>query len=158
MNFGLKNKEFPSYYIWSNGSVTNLSGHSLAILKGRYGYMTAHLSHKGKAVKKLVHRLVMEAFRGSSKLHVNHLDGDKSNNHISNLEYVTAQENVDHAIRTGLINVVGENNGNSKLTAKDVVAIRKLISQGIHKKEIAQKFNIALGYVYQLRDKGWSHL
>lgn len=49
-----------------------------------------------------IHRLVMLAFVWPSDLEVNHKDGCKTNNDINNLEYVSRQENVDHAIRTNL--------------------------------------------------------
>lgn len=55
--------------------------------------------------KKLrVHRLVAETFFGKSLLTVDHIDGNKSNNDISNLEYVTQSENSKRAWESGLCN------------------------------------------------------
>ena len=45
---------------------------------------------------------MLQAFEGSSPLEVNHKDGDKHNNQLSNLEYVTSSENKQHALKTGL--------------------------------------------------------
>ena len=49
----------------------------------------------------LVHRIVMEAFKGKSDLTVDHIDGNKLNNSLDNLEYVTIQENVKRAWNNG---------------------------------------------------------
>lgn len=88
------------------------------------GYYCVSLwkNHKMKLVK--IHRLVAEAFLGKSELTVNHKDGNKQNNNVYNLEYLTSADNTRHAIRTGLRNSVGENNPKHKLTKNDVITIR----------------------------------
>lgn len=93
-----------------------------------------------------LHRLVAETYLGSSKLHVNHKDGSKLNNRLSNLEYVTRNDNAKHAHQMGLINVKGSGNGRSKLTDKDVVRIRKLcrpwIENAIRTREYKREFRV----------------
>lgn len=99
-----------------------------------YGYNTLSLSKKGKSETKLVHRLVAEAFHKNpdNKEQVNHLDCDKLNNCIENLEWVTPVENIIHAVENDRQrNQNGENNNMSKLTEKDVLFIRELIDEGI---------------------------
>ncbi len=66
----------------------------------RQGYRMIRLIHRTRKV----HRLVAEAFIGpiASGLTVNHLDGNKANNDVENLEIVTRAENSQHAMRTGL--------------------------------------------------------
>lgn len=70
------------------------------------GYLSVNLIDKksGKSTRNSVHRFVAEAFipNPENKLCVNHIDGNKQNNHISNLEWCTYKENSEHAIRTGL--------------------------------------------------------
>ena len=68
------------------------------------GYCNIELHKDGKPIMKYVHRLVAEAFvpNPDCKPQVNHKDGDKLNNHFSNLEWVTASENQRHAIGKGL--------------------------------------------------------
>lgn len=73
--------------------------------KDPYWTTTLRCSVDGKFYKRSVHRLLMEAFvpNPENKAHVNHLDGDKSNNSMENLEWATPKENAQHAIRTGLV-------------------------------------------------------
>lgn len=68
------------------------------------GYQMVRLSRTGHPLQFLtVSRLVAKAFvEGDCNLTVNHIDGNKLNNHFSNLEWVSQQENVHHALRTGL--------------------------------------------------------
>lgn len=61
---------------------------------GKNGYYTVALCKNGKQKSRNVHKLVMEAFVGKSEKVVNHIDGVRSNNNLSNLEYVTQRENV----------------------------------------------------------------
>ena len=72
--------------------------------KEKSGYMVVTLVHKSFVQKKRVHRLIAEAFipNPENKPYVNHIDGDKTNYHPSNLEWVTASENSIHAVITGL--------------------------------------------------------
>lgn len=71
----------------------------------RTGYALVHLQVDGQRQVKTVHELVMLAFVGPRPegLQINHKDGDKRNNHLPNLEYVTCAENHRHAVRMGLL-------------------------------------------------------
>jgi len=80
------------------------------------GYLTVTLFHKEQGIKKTktVHRLVMEAFNGENTLDVNHIDEDKTNNKLSNLEWMTRKENVNHG--TGRARQVEANSTRVKAT------------------------------------------
>lgn len=67
-----------------------------------WGYMTVNLCKNGKANTKRVHKLVANAFLGESDLQIDHIDGNKQNNNLSNLEYVTPKENTNRAWQKGL--------------------------------------------------------
>lgn len=82
------------------------------------GYHTVALSGVGKLRTFKVHRLVAIAFCDGFKkgLSVNHIDGNKLNNHYTNLEWCTHQENSKHAFETGLLD-------NSMLQRKPIVQL-----------------------------------
>ena len=93
------------YQISSHGRVKSFKNGKIKILKSRIndkGYNTTCLRKDGKSKYKLVHRLVAEAFIPNidSKPYINHIDGNKLNNNINNLEWVTPSENTLHTIRT----------------------------------------------------------
>jgi hypothetical protein len=69
------------------------------------GYLSVRLSKEGFVVTRFVHRLIAEAFVPNlqDKPCVNHKDGNKLNNEIDNLEWVTHKENMQHAYKIGLI-------------------------------------------------------
>jgi len=88
-------------YAWPKKS--RLTGRWLKQTEDRYGYFYVCLYKDGKTKKKKVHRLVMESiYPWMEKKHVNHLDGNKKNNCLSNLEWCTPKENKIHAFKTGL--------------------------------------------------------
>ena len=68
------------------------------------GYLIVTLCHEGVRKNKRVHRLLAEAFipNPQNKAHINHIDGNKLNNCIMNLEWNTPAENANHAIKIGL--------------------------------------------------------
>ena len=83
--------------------------------------------------------MVAEAFLDNpkEKKQVNHKDCDKLNNHVDNLEWMTLQENIGHAVANGRQrNQTGENNNMSKLSEEDVRNIKKLLEDGVTAYEV----------------------
>lgn len=75
------------------------------------GYKQVSLSKEGVIKKVYVHRLVAEAFTDARDETVNHIDGNKLNNALDNLEWCTYSENNSHAFATGLKKPSGGKNG-----------------------------------------------
>lgn len=95
------------YQVSSLGNVRSLYYNKERILADRFnktGYLSVILSKKGKYKSFKVHRLVAQAFIPNldNKPQVNHIDGNKKNNNVNNLEWVTIKENINHSWRTGL--------------------------------------------------------
>src|SRR5690625_2037351 len=117
------------------GKTKTIKGKLLKASTTAQGYKTVVL-RKGKVKENFrIHRLVAQAFieNEDDKPYVNHLDGDKTNNRVNNLEWCTNSENMKHAFETGLKEpsnpnknglMQGSNHHKSKLTEKDVIFIR----------------------------------
>lgn len=95
---------FKQYLISDDGRVySKITERMLSISTKDNGYQVVGLWKNNKGNSMYVHRLVLLHFgEGDPKETVNHIDGNKLNNHISNLEWATYGENNKHAIRTGL--------------------------------------------------------
>ena len=97
---------FPDYEIFGDGTIRRLSkarGTRVGRIKKPFlheGYLMVSLMEKGKLKNKTVHILLCEAFIGTRPINmpqINHKDGNKLNNDLSNLEYCTALHNIQHA-------------------------------------------------------------
>ena len=132
------------------------------------GYVRIALCRDGKTKFRLIHRLVMiswQPIEGCDKLDVNHLDGNKQNNDINNLEWATHAENMRHA---GEVlnawqkrNQRGDKAGYHKLTEANVREIRRLWDngRGVSRKDLAAIYGVtreAIGLV--VRRKLWQHV
>lgn len=113
--------------------------------------------HKGY----FIHRLLAEAFipNPENKAYVNHKDGNKMNNDLSNLEWSTPSENMQHAYDTGLNKGPrGEFSGHHKLTTEQVIFIKSNKGKypGV---ELAKKFGVLPKQIYAIQGgKRWAHV
>lgn len=88
---------FENYQVSNHGRVRGISGNLIARIINDRGYERVRLRKNGKWHSKPVHRLVAETHMNIEPNHpVNHVDGNKANNHVSNLERTTTRENTTH--------------------------------------------------------------
>ena len=157
-------KEVPEFYgiyaVSNFGNIRNLKYQKpkkQSTHKGT-GYKYVCLCRNGVCKTFYIHRLVAELFLGhEADLEVNHKDGNKANNHISNLEWVTHHENVLHSHRTGL-GAKGSRVGTSKLNEQQVSEILELKGK-ITQSSIAKKYNVSTFTVWGiLNNRSWKHV
>jgi hypothetical protein len=127
------------------------------------GYIVFQIRDGGKRKQLRVHRFVMECYLGreiKKNMVINHIDGNKYNNSINNLEEITYSENTRHAIKLGLKKPCkGESNGMSYLTEDIVREIIRDIMLGLSNTEIANKFRIDEKHTSLIRNKKrWQHI
>lgn len=109
--------------------------------KNHKGYPLANVSKGNKRYSRATHRLVAEAFipNPENKPQINHIDGNKENNSVSNLDWVTASENIRHAINNGLMIINKENL--AKATKKANKVNQKKVNQYDLNGELINTFN-----------------
>ncbi|MDT9683471.1 HNH endonuclease signature motif containing protein [Streptomyces sp. TRM76323] len=152
-------KDIGNYIVYSNGDI--FSKRSNKFLKINYNttHSYARVSIDGKTIK--LHRLIIETFLGKSELEVNHIDGNKRNNSLSNLEYVSRSQNVKHAYDNGLVPRHKTSNKSVKLVIKGkkigtfdsgsslsllLGKNRQWLGNQLHKKEIVKYGDFSIMY------------
>lgn len=128
--------------------------------KNKKGYLCISLYKDGNVEGFRVHRLVAEAFIRSPFVgeQINHKDGDKENNIVSNLEWVTCKENIIHAKEVLDVMPRGEEHGQAKLSYRQVAQIVGFLAKGISQRKIAEMFGVAQCTVCDINQgKTWGH-
>lgn len=89
-------RESDNYEISNLGRFRNSNGRILKLHINSRGYLICNISVNAKVSKVKIHRLVAQAFIDNESETVNHINGDKLNNNVDNLEWMTAFENKQH--------------------------------------------------------------
>jgi hypothetical protein len=147
------------YQISNLGKVRNSKGKILKGSGGSTGYI--HVVLVKDKIRKTVdlHRITAISFLTNSENYnyVNHIDGNKLNNCVENLEWCTARQNTLHATLSGLKNDKGENSSNSKLTYNQVLEIKNLSSR-LTNRELGKRFGVSGSYISLiLNNRRWSY-
>jgi len=143
---------YDCYAISNLGNVKNLrTGYVLNPSIRKDGYKSVLLSKDGKKMSIRIHQLVGMYFldQVAGKTIINHIDGDKANNEVYNLEYCTHEENMKHANRTGLMNHAYKN--------KDIIVLDARTKEILFKfqsvKQCANFLNLNESPIYSVLKK-----
>lgn len=153
------------YSVSDTGRIIGSRGKELKTRVNKDGYEEVSLgqtSNRNGRVK--VHRLVAELFvdNPDSKPEVNHKDYNRSNNHFSNLEWVTHEDNISYSVNAGHYFTSkrrGAGNGRARLTDADVVNILALLSSGSAPTDIARTYSVGSSTIYNIKlGNTWKHI
>lgn len=161
---------WPGYEVSSKGRVrrtlTGLvrrgvkAGRLMTVTLNSWGYPTVYLKNLTKRTGVHVHRLVAIAFISpppTADHRVNHINSDKMDPRVENLEWVTHAENMQHAYRSGAVKVkagsrTNENAHHKVLTWEMVRSIKKAVAQGQTMVSLAAKYKVGYRTVTQVID------
>lgn len=153
-------KSMDRYVNSKNGSIAFKTGKLIKTSK-RGDYVSVNLTRENKEKTFSVHRLVAISFVDNPNNHkeVNHIDGNKLNNHSENLEWCTRSQNEQHAYDNYLqISRKGSKHHSSKLSELDIANMFFDFKNGITRKEISDKFEISYSNTCKiLKGRIWKH-
>lgn len=155
-----KYKDTP-YYVTEDGLIRD--GRLLSKHLSNKGYYVVSMWLKGKSIKFNLHRLIAELYipNSENKPQVNHINGNKLDNRIENLEWVTNQENRNHAVENKL-HARGAQIGTSKFTEEDIKWIRENYIPNhpeFGMSAIARKFHVHPPAIHKIiHRQRWKHI
>lgn len=144
------------------GSTRVVNPRLIAERPGKSGYLRVHRNYGGT---QFAHRLVALAWVANPHELpcINHIDGNKSNNHPDNLEWCTQSENASHAHRIGLSSGMDLQKGDlsiaSKLREAQVVEIKQRLAVGDRSIDLAREFGVCKGAIAEIKaGRSWGHV
>jgi len=158
----IERKVFVNGYWRNKSAYRNIPEKILGQSINNRGYARVCFTGGKKEITKQIHRLVALAFipQITGKLYINHIDGNKLNNKVENLEWCTNKENRDHAVRLGLLDIKGESNYNARVTNQQVLEIRSKHKPRVYGfKKLAIEYNVSVPTIAAIvQRKTWKHI
>lgn len=151
---------YENYFVTKEGIVFNKHKKQLSPVNNGRGYLILNINIEGKRRCKAIHRIVAEAFipNPNNLSEVNHLDGNRYNNNISNLEWITHGDNIKHSYKLQNRSAIGSSNANCKTEEIIVRDICEYLSKGFKASEV-RDFGYPYGLVRKIKSKqNWQHI
>ena len=145
------------YKIHDNGIIERREDGIIIKQFKRRGYQTVNVGTTNNRCQKYVHRLVATAFiplpdgYNINDLTVNHKDYNKENNSVSNLEWMTREENCRDAYNKPSHGNIGSKNKNAKLNEESVKEIKKMLNNNIDMNIIAKMYNVNIRTISDIK-------
>lgn len=138
-----------SYEVSNFGRIRGINTCILSPQKTKKGYLRVQLYKDGKRQSCDLHRVIAIAFITNlyNKKEVNHIDNNRSNNVLSNLEWVTSVENRHHCVKQGRHNQ-GEKQHSAKLRVEDILEIKSSTASGF---SLSKKYGVSDESIYKIR-------
>ena len=156
----MKYVNFHGYKVYENGVVIGKHGRPMKFFLTPKGYLITMFRVNGKNLTKSQHRIVAECFipNPHNLSDVDHVDGVRNNNCVSNLRWVTHGENIKHSYNSERRSAKGENNARALITEDDVTKICEELQKGTRVCKIRD-----MGYAYHIVSsikirKNWKHV
>jgi hypothetical protein len=147
-----------------HNKITHREGKILKPILKSTGYYAFNLCGKNGRKMHDMHRLIATHFipNPENKREINHINCIKTDNSLSNLEWVTRKENATHAYKNNLFGIkpyFGEENPRTKLTSEKVLQIKRMIKSGERQADIARLFKVDETTIRAIRqNKTWKRI
>lgn len=152
---------YPKYVAYRDGRILSLrTGRVMRPRLSGKGYRQVTLWNAAGHRSFYVHHIIAGIFIGERppKMETNHKNGDKTDNSVENLEYVTSSQNKEHARDTLGLNR-GSNALHSKISERQAREIRRLAAQRVGYPSIARRFGVTRSTVCDIhRRRTWKHV
>lgn len=156
-------EKFSKYEITVDGRVINKKlSREVSQRRSDFGYWVVCLSdNNNKPCHVKVHRLVASKYlpTDNEDMEVNHKDGDKGNNNVQNLEWVTSRDNKRHGWQAGLYSHKGQEHYLATLSDENVEGICQMLQDGLQVRHIAEMYNTTKDVVNNIASgRSWKHI
>ena len=156
----METRNYFGYTVYEDGRILGKKGLFLVPQDNGKGYLITNLMINGKRVCKAIHRILAEAFipNPENLSDVDHIDGNRQNNNLDNLRWVTHGNNIKHSFDLNNRSATGTDNANNIFDVNVVVQICDLLQSGLMPAAVRD-----LGYNYYLvrsirSRKNWTHI